>query len=234
MRLHPDTGLEGLLAANPTSFSSATRWAAAWSPSTRPTGAWREAVGRLLPSGRSGQTAWSASSAAFQPLKGEVPWNDTDAPRDDLRATWNRFMGSLDQPWRPRGRSCPAGGAHPSGRGAHLCQPLTRCQQTAGLLWGGGATTVPNLRRADFGPYEAEPCRAPGRPGIPAVAQRRAVRRPPVRDCNRRAGHGPWRRSLRDCAARAGNGLASWPTGPLYEHALPVRRPQAGLLRLAL
>ena len=69
-----------------------------------------------------------------------------------------RFVGSLDQPLAPQGEALARAVAPTLPPVEHLyVSPLTRCQQTAGLLWEGVArTTVPNLRETDFGPYEGK------------------------------------------------------------------------------
>ena len=115
-----------------------------------------------------------------------------------------RFVGSLDQPLAPQGEALARAVAPTLPPVEHLyVSPLTRCQQTAGLLWEGvERTTVPNLRETDFGPYEGkchaelqdDPVYRRWLSGELSVGE-------PIEHCNRRAA-AALEEIARDCAAR--------------------------------
>lgn len=69
-----------------------------------------------------------------------------------------RFMGVTDQPLSDAGctQALRARGTVPAVEWVYT-SPLTRCRQTASLLWpDAGHTVLPNLIETDFGPFEGK------------------------------------------------------------------------------
>ena len=76
MRLHPDTGLEGLLAANPDVIIVCDEVGCGVVPIDKADRAWREAVGRLCCHlARRADRVVRVFCGLPSPLKGELPWN---------------------------------------------------------------------------------------------------------------------------------------------------------------
>ena len=83
-----------------------------------------------------------------------------------------RFVGTLDMPLAPQGEELARKVGPTLPRVEHIYRsPLTRCRQTAELLWPGTEMTViDELRESDFGPFEGknheelkdDPCTRPG------------------------------------------------------------------------
>lgn len=69
-----------------------------------------------------------------------------------------RFTGLLDVPLAPQGEDLARRVRPTLPLVEHIYRsPLTRCRQTAELLWPGVAhTVVPELRETDFGPFEGK------------------------------------------------------------------------------
>ena len=69
-----------------------------------------------------------------------------------------RFVGTLDVPLAPQGEALARRVGPTLPRVEHVYRsPLTRCRQTAELIWPGTAmTVVDGLRESDFGPFEGK------------------------------------------------------------------------------
>ena len=69
-----------------------------------------------------------------------------------------RFVGTLDLPLIPQGEELARQVGPTLPRVEHIYRsPLTRCRQTAELLWPGTEmTVVDQLRESDFGPFEGK------------------------------------------------------------------------------
>ena len=69
-----------------------------------------------------------------------------------------RFVGTLDLPLAPQGEALARRVGPTLPRVEHIYRsPLTRCRQTAELLWPGTKmTVVDELRESDFGPFEGK------------------------------------------------------------------------------
>lgn len=70
----------------------------------------------------------------------------------------HRFMGITDQPLSPAGRDQARQTARTLPPVDHVfVSPLSRCTETASLLWPGAETTsLPDLIETDFGPFEGK------------------------------------------------------------------------------
>lgn len=69
-----------------------------------------------------------------------------------------RFMGITDQPLSPAGREQARQAARTLPPVDHVfVSPLSRCTETASLLWSDAAvTSLPDLIETDFGPFEGK------------------------------------------------------------------------------
>lgn len=115
-----------------------------------------------------------------------------------------RFVGRLDQPLAPEGEALARAVAPTLPAVEFLyVSPLTRCRQTADILWPlVPRRTIPDLRETDFGPYEGKNhAELAGDPVYQRWLDGTLQVGEPIENCNARAARA-LAEIAADCAAR--------------------------------